>query len=143
MEHTIFQATVGGTRETVQRALCEALGTIERRGWIHGQGDRFAFWLCLEEAVSNAVRHGNRDNPGLNVGIEVSEDGATGRITVRDEGEGFDPERLEMPDPEAVSGRGVCLMRHFASRLWYDRAKHCLTMEFDLKPAAAPEPKGE
>jgi len=141
MEHRIFQATFGSTLDKVQGILCEALGTLERRGWIHGAEDRFAFWLCLDEALCNAVRHGNRDNPSLMVGLEVFEDGETGRIAVRDEGGGFDSEPLEMPGPEALSGRGVCLMRHFANRVCYDRAKRCLMIEFSLKAAAGREPK--
>ena len=143
MENKIFQATFGSTLESARKTLCEALGTIERRGWIHGQEDRFAFWLCLDEALCNAVRHGNRDNPELKVGLELFENGPTGRIAVRDEGDGFDPELLEMPAPEALTGRGVCLMRHFANRVWYDRARRCLMMEFSLKAAAGREPKGE
>jgi anti-sigma regulatory factor (Ser/Thr protein kinase) len=142
MEHSIFQATFGSTVETAQKILCEALGTIERHGWIHGQEDRFAFWLCIEEALCNAVHHGNRDNPELKVGLELFEDGLTGRVAVRDEGEGFDPELLEMPCPEALTGRGVCLIRHFARRVWYDRASRSLMFEFSLKSAAG-EPKGE
>jgi anti-sigma regulatory factor (Ser/Thr protein kinase) len=77
------------------------------------------------------------------VGLELFEDGLTGRAAVRDEGGGFDPERMEMPSPEALGGRGVCLMRHFADRVWYDRAKRCLMMEFSLKADAGCEPKGE
>ncbi len=143
MGNSIFQVTFGSTVETAQGVLREALGTIERCGWIHGEEERFSFWLCLDEALCNAVHHGNRDNPDLKVGLELFEDGPVGRIAVQDEGGGFDPENMEMPGPEALSGRGVCLIRHYADRVWYDRAKRCLMMEFSLGTVGGREPQGE
>ena len=72
--------------------------------------------LALQEALANAVRHGNHENPHkqVHVSCRCSRDGEVS-VTVRDEGEGFDSEAL--PDPTApqnylrTHGRGIYLMR--------------------------------
>jgi serine/threonine-protein kinase RsbW len=59
----------------------------------------FAVKLALEEAVSNAVRHGNRHHPARFVRVEFSADADAAELAVADEGCGFDP--CGVPDPTA------------------------------------------
>lgn len=67
------------------------------------------------EAVSNAIRHGNREDPSLPVHLVFRTEGDWVMVTVTDQGEGFDPSCLPDPtDPQNVlrsSGRGFFLMR--------------------------------
>jgi serine/threonine-protein kinase RsbW len=72
--------------------------------------------ISLREAVANAVIHGNHENPQKRVYVtchcstvgEVS-------LTIRDEGQGFDP--FALPDPTdqrnilLTHGRGILLMQ--------------------------------
>ena len=77
--------------------------------------------VAIRESVINAVKHGNRYDPAKQVYVEFSmtppETPEQLVITVRDEGEGFDPD--ELPDPLAPenilksSGRGIFFMRSF------------------------------
>lgn len=77
--------------------------------------------VALRESVINAIKHGNRHDPAKRVRVEFSMTPADAPeqllISVRDEGEGFDPELL--PDPLAPenilksSGRGIFFMRSF------------------------------
>lgn len=77
--------------------------------------------VAIRESVINAIKHGNRHDPGKQVQVEFSMTPAALPeellISVRDEGEGFDPE--ELPDPLAPenilksSGRGIFFMRSF------------------------------
>lgn len=77
----------------------------------------FAVRLSLEEALANAFKHGNRKDEGKS--IHLSWRIAPDRIvlTVRDEGEGFEP--TDVPDPtspefiERPHGRGVMLIRAY------------------------------
>jgi serine/threonine-protein kinase RsbW len=79
--------------------------------------------LAVREAVINAMVHGNRMDPQLEVRLtfEASSGGLT--ATVRDCGEGFDPDT--MPDPTSdpnllrTSGRGVLLMRAFVDNVTF------------------------
>jgi serine/threonine-protein kinase RsbW len=73
--------------------------------------------LAVREAVINAIVHGNREDPKLEVHVTFAADGGGLEATVRDQGKGFDPSQT--PDPTEgdrvlkTSGRGLLLMRAF------------------------------
>ena len=77
--------------------------------------------MAVRESVVNAITHGNDSDPDKLVFIDysVSPERApsTFIVSVRDQGRGFDPERVRNPlAPENVlstSGRGVFLIRQF------------------------------
>ena len=77
--------------------------------------------VAIRESVINAIKHGNRNDAGKMVHVEFtsSTDPDTGGLTVsvRDEGEGFEPEEIADPlAPENMlksSGRGIFLIRNF------------------------------
>jgi serine/threonine-protein kinase RsbW len=77
--------------------------------------------VAVRECVINAIRHGNRNDTGKHVFVEFATDGESGgrqlTISVRDQGEGFDPSLIADPlAPENLlkaSGRGIFLIRSF------------------------------
>ena len=79
-------------------------------------GSELDIEIALREALSNAVIHGNRENPykRVHVTVRCSADGEVS-ITVRDEGAGFDSDSIADPTaPEnlfSTDGRGIYLMR--------------------------------
>ena len=81
------------------------------------------YWLvtALREALANAVRHGNGQNPDQDVRVFFAIENSTVTIRVEDEGDGFDP--ADIPDPTAPenllrpSGRGIFYMRQFMNRV--------------------------
>ena len=83
----------------------------------------FAIKLALEEAMINAVKHGNGndDSKRITVGYCVRPDQVV--ILVRDQGTGFVP--ADVPDPThpdrlpLPNGRGIMLMRAYMSGLHY------------------------
>ena len=83
----------------------------------------FAVRLALEEALTNAVKHGNSCDPCKNVTIRYAVDSEKAVIIVRDEGCGFSPEMV--PDPTSPdrlpvpSGRGVMLMKAYMDEVEY------------------------
>ena len=106
-------------------ALLEKLGYPAR--------DVFGVRLALEEALVNAIKHGNKHDPGKQVHICCRANHAAVCITIEDEGPGFAPE--EVPDPtleenlEKPSGRGIMLMRAFMSSIEYNQAGNCVRLE--------------
>ena len=94
--------------------------------------DLFAVRLSLEEALVNALKHGNRDDPGRVVRLTWYVGPSFVAATVRDEGEGFDPRRV--PDPLAPEnqdrpgGRGLLLMRHYMTRVRFNRRGNGVTL---------------
>ncbi len=83
--------------------------------------EAFKVKLALEEALSNAMRHGNASLPEALVLVRVMIDAAGVSIEVRDEGPGFD--FTQVPDPNSAtgmrkpSGRGIYLMRKLMDRV--------------------------
>ena len=84
----------------------------------------FDIHVGSEEALRNAMVHGNQSNPNKKVKIytEISDNKVI--ISVEDEGEGFDPGKL--PDPTVgenllkESGRGVYLIKHLMDESRYE-----------------------
>ncbi len=97
------------------------------------QKDVFAIQLSFEEALVNAIRHGNQsDNRlGVKVHLEITPERFLARI--QDEGPGFDPDAL--PDPtledflEMPCGRGVKLMRAYMSSVYFNSLGNTVTLE--------------
>jgi len=86
------------------------------------------------EAVNNAITHGNKGNEQKIVDVEIVFENNDIKITVTDEGPGFDPKKI--PDPtmpeniEALSGRGVFLMTKLADSIEFNETGNCVTMRF-------------
>jgi len=87
--------------------------------------EAFNVKLALEEALTNAMRHGNALDAALKVTISIQADEEKIVLDVHDQGKGFDYQCL--PDPTAAahvdkpSGRGIFLMRNLMDKLeFYD-----------------------
>ena len=112
---------------TVNRTI---MSEVEARGY--GEQVQFAIRLALDEAVSNAIHHGNGNDPSKFVRIEYSIDDREARISVCDEGRGFNPKTL--PDPTVhdnlmkPNGRGVMLIRAYMTEVSYNDEGNCVTM---------------
>jgi serine/threonine-protein kinase RsbW len=108
----------------------------------------FGIHLCLEEAVSNVIRHGYGGRPGNTLTVDCSlSDGHELLFTVEDQAPAFDPITAPLiEDQPAISpmdylrpgGRGILLMRNFANKLAYERLENSngggnrLTIGFNL-----------
>ena len=83
--------------------------------------DIFSIKLALEEALVNAMKHGNQYDRAKRVFIEIHITHERFHVEIKDEGPGFDPG--DVPDPMAVEnlerpcGRGLLLMRHYMSEV--------------------------
>lgn len=96
------------------------------------EADQFAIRLALEEAFVNAVKHGNKMDPGKRLRIKYHITDQRADITIEDEGRGFNP--AEIPDPtvdenlERCCGRGVLLMRNFMNSVVFNPAGNKVTL---------------
>jgi len=104
---------------TEQRILDEA------EAYNYSDVNRFAIKLALEEAITNAIRHGNRNDPTKHITVRyrITPDEAV--IWLSDEGSGFDPEVV--PDPtldenlNKPNGRGIMLMRAYMDEVSFGK----------------------
>jgi serine/threonine-protein kinase RsbW len=84
----------------------------------------FAIHLSLEEAIVNAIKHGNKNDASKQVVISYHVDRDRLTVRVRDEGTGFDP--CCVPDctaPDRISvpnGRGIMLMHAYMDSVSYN-----------------------
>jgi serine/threonine-protein kinase RsbW len=83
--------------------------------------------MALREAVANAIKHGNRQNPEKRVLVSFAGEGDDLTITVGDEGEGFDAASLADPlateNQMKTSGRGIFYIRSFMDEVSFTRGE--------------------
>jgi len=97
-----------------------------------GQDDIFAVHLALEEALINAVTHGNKMDPSKKVRIDYSVGLDKVEISVTDQGDGFSPERV--PDPRVGQnlykpyGRGLLLINSYMDVVRFNERGNSLYM---------------
>ena len=114
------------TRCLINRLVDELrpLGYVEK--------ELFGIRLAMEEALVNAIKHGNREDPGKQVRVRYVAAVHQFMIEIQDEGRGFDPEGVPDPlDPENLErpgGRGVFLMRHYMSWVQYNDVGNCVML---------------
>lgn len=110
-------------QEIIEEAL-QASGYTEH--------DTFAIKLALEEALVNAIKHGNQMDPDKRVFVVFNVTPERFDIRITDEGTGFNPE--DVPDPTAIEnlerpcGRGLLLMRGFMTEVEYLGKGNVVTM---------------
>jgi len=89
---------------------------------------RFAIQLALEEAIVNAIKHGNCYDCGKNIYLTATVTSEQTEIVVEDEGRGFS--RCCVPDPRSeenlhkCSGRGILLIESYMNSVkWSNRGR--------------------
>jgi anti-sigma regulatory factor (Ser/Thr protein kinase) len=113
--------------DRVGETLEHALASLRREEWI-APGQEFYARLCLEEALVNAVRHGNENDDNRQIRLVMTERDNRCEIRVYDEGQGFVPDDVLKPSPHEPGGRGVCLIRYCMENVRYDQSEGCLVM---------------
>jgi len=119
--------------DTAHSLIDTIMGKLQGTEW--SSKEQFAINLALEEALVNAVQHGNRSDPSKNVHFSCKLTRSLAKFRVEDEGDGFDPSAV--PDPTdddhilIASGRGVLLIKGFVSRVWWNDKGNVLEFEKD------------
>ena len=87
------------------------------------EDSRYWIGIAIREAVANAIKHGNREDPDKQVTVRVRVVEEVLTIEVEDQGEGFEP--TEVADPLAPDnllkpdGRGIFYMKRFMDDIDY------------------------
>jgi serine/threonine-protein kinase RsbW len=103
---------------------------VERAGF--DADSQFAIKLALEEALINAIKHGNKLDKHKSVRVEWDISPAAAEITIEDEGPGFD--RKSVPDPthdtnlEKLTGRGILLIESYMSDVQWSNGGRCVKL---------------
>jgi serine/threonine-protein kinase RsbW len=99
--------------------------------------DTFANMMtCLNEALINAIKHGNKMDPEKKVIVNADVEPKRIVWTITDEGPGFDYNNL--PDPTAaenienLTGRGVFIIKHLADQCIFNAAGNEVELHFKI-----------
>ncbi len=105
---------------------------MERRGY---DGPAcFAVRIAVEEALTNAMQHGNGDDPAKTVTIEYAVGQESVVVEIEDQGLGFDPGAV--PDPtrdenvDIPSGRGIMLIRAYMTEVSFSPEGNRIRMRY-------------
>ena len=104
----------------------------------------FGIKLALEEALVNAIKHGNRMDRTKKVWISYHVHADEFVIRIRDEGKGFDPH--DVPDPtveenlERPCGRGLLLMRYYMNEVNFLEGGNVVLMRKRRTPSSNHKP---
>lgn len=127
----VLRQVIPSSAEAGKKILDEIIRQLEVHDW--QPMEVFGIHLSIEEALVNAIKHGNRYDADKRVLIECQVSAERMQIEIEDEGAGFNPadvpdctddDRLEVP-----SGRGLMLMRNFMTAVRYNEKGNRVFME--------------
>lgn len=76
-------------------------------------------YLVIDEAISNAMEHGNLWDPRKNINIRIIKNNGDLTLSIEDEGSGFNPAQLPGGTENLkLRGRGIFIMKHFCKLRW-------------------------
>jgi serine/threonine-protein kinase RsbW len=110
------------------------LEKLEDRMRVLGYSDRdlYAVQMVLQEAVSNAFRHGHRGDQSKSIQIRYAVHAAEVLLEVADQGAGFDPDQVPnlFADENLyrLGGRGLFLMRAYMTWVSFNRQGNQVTL---------------
>ncbi len=83
---------------------------------------REELYLSLDEAITNAMEHGNKWDPQKKVHIQIIKQSNSADILITDEGRGFNHSEtraaLKSRDVMSARGRGIFIINQFCSLTW-------------------------
>lgn len=112
--------------------VADYLTTLVDKIWSLATDPRLSLAIALREALVNAIKHGNHNDPAklVRIALEISINEAT--FTVEDEGGGFNVNDIPPPkDPDNLlksSGRGLLLIKSIMNETRYNARGNQLTM---------------
>jgi serine/threonine-protein kinase RsbW len=89
--------------------------------------------LAIEEAVKNAIIHGNKQVENKWVTLTFERRKGELQFIIEDEGGGFDPKEIPNPlDSDDSKGNGIFLMRSLADTVRYNPAGNKVELTFTI-----------
>ena len=118
----VFKFYIPSEMKYLERAYDLIAKVLEGLPTTDGIKDRLI--LAVNEAVTNSLIHGNKNNPSKTVTLTFRMNERYVEIEVEDQGEGFVPQPLKLEDSAKslnASGRGIPLMKVCADEVEFQR----------------------
>lgn len=94
-------------------------------------------YLCVSEATLNSIKHGNKNDHKKNVSIKIKCNKDVLKITVEDEGEGFEINKIKDPSKKEnlknEEGRGIFIIKQLAEKVEFNEKGNCVQFKIDCK----------
>jgi serine/threonine-protein kinase RsbW len=94
-------------------------------------------YLCISEAVINAIKHGNKNDLSKQVSIVIDCNNTEINIEIEDEGEGFDLTNVNNPtlreNINKESGRGIFIIRNLSEKIEYNQKGNLVQLKMECK----------
>jgi serine/threonine-protein kinase RsbW len=122
MADQLYQLTLQSTYEQAE-SIPEFVEELQKKAELD-EDSSGKLMLLLSEAVTNAIVHGNNEDPSKKVEVEIDIRPDSIITTVEDEGEGYDPDQ-ESDDPLneenllKEGGRGIFLIEEISDEIEY------------------------
>ncbi len=135
--HEQFEVVIPSDTEAgqaVQERIVSRLESLE-----YSMRDVFGVRLALEEALVNAIKHGNGLDPDKTVRVNCLIEDDLLRVEIEDQGPGFN--MSDVPDPTAEEnlerpcGRGIMLIRSFMTSVEYNAKGNRVVLEKRRTPS--------
>lgn len=128
--HWSYDKFLPSDLEVGHAAIEELMTALGAAGW-EGM-DLFRIQMAIEEAVVNAIEHGNKKAPDKKVRLVFDVTPEKAVMTISDEGAGFDHRNVADPTTEELvdkpRGRGVMLMRELMDEVKFNEVGNSVTM---------------
>jgi serine/threonine-protein kinase RsbW len=116
--------------EEIDRAIAVILSTMDAYGYLDDHIRKMK--VVLSELLVNAILHGNKRDFSKKVTIGHIVDKKTARISILDEGNGFDPSKVPDPTlPENLArdcGRGLYIAYHYVDQILFNEKGNRVTV---------------
>jgi anti-anti-sigma factor len=121
-EQIHFERSVPSDLALIPPLLVRAVESCEGRGMFREAYEEHHFTTCVEEALRNAIVHGNGSDFHRKVCLQVFANAAEFGVVVRDEGAGFSLQKIPRGPEDGVSfsaagGMGIHIMTHYMDRV--------------------------
>jgi len=119
---TMFEETVRTTNDNRIKLIENSIKFLNDNK-IDVNVDHYELYLILDEAISNAMEHGNTWNADKHVIVKIlNSDEEKVEIRIKDEGNGFNPQMIPEQPREihnlSSRGRGIIIIKKFCKVLW-------------------------
>lgn len=132
MNSFIYNGDYESRLESIEKIKEMILKNLEMRGFSDDQ--MFDIEISLEEALYNAIVHGNGINSKKTVNVSINIDNELFQITITDQGDGFNVQELTTMDCTRKdrilrgNGRGLFIIRKTMDSVEYSESGRCITM---------------
>ncbi|MGI8982301.1 MAG: ATP-binding protein [Pirellulaceae bacterium] len=126
-----LEQSIPSRTEAAEQIIDALLARLEAERW--NSQEVFGVHIAVEEALVNAITHGNKEDPSKSLHIRMQSSPQQLRVEIVDEGSGFDPGQVPDPThPDRLNmphGRGLMLMHSFMTHVEYKGRGNELVME--------------